>query len=70
MFTEPPIPGYQGYVPRKEEHMLGEKYNVWTRHAYNHAAQNIATNEKIATNENIATNEKEKEGIDITTFNM
>jgi len=44
-FVEPPIPGYHGYVPRKEEHILGERYNVWTRHAYTHAHDTIQAKE-------------------------
>lgn len=33
-FTEAPIPGYKGFVPRNEEHKLGSRYSVWTRNAY------------------------------------
>jgi len=37
-FTEPPIPGYMGYVPKHEEHKLGGRYGFWTRNAYLDAA--------------------------------
>ena len=33
-FTEAPIPGYTGYVPRRREHDLGTRYGDWSREGY------------------------------------
>ena len=33
-FTESPIPGYTGYVPKKMEHELGSTYGNWSGKAY------------------------------------
>ena len=33
-FTESPIPGYTGYVPKKQEYELGSTYGTWSGKAY------------------------------------
>ncbi|XP_065071695.1 ciliary microtubule inner protein 2B-like [Rhopilema esculentum] len=33
-FTESPIPGYTGFVPKKQEHELGSTYGNWSGKAY------------------------------------
>lgn len=48
-FTEAPIPGYKGYVPRHEEHKLGGRYGVWTRYAYGDALGTMLTRERNRT---------------------
>lgn len=48
-FTEAPMPGYKGYVPRHEEHKLGSRYGVWTRHAYGDSLMTMLTEERNRT---------------------
>ena len=45
-FTEPPIPGYKGYVPKQEEYKLGGRYGVWTGYAYSDALQTMKNEER------------------------
>lgn len=48
-FTEAPLPGYKGYVPRHEEHKLGSRYGIWTRHAYGDSLHTTLTEERSRT---------------------
>lgn len=43
------MPGYKGYVPRHEEHKLGSRYGVWTRHAYDDSLKTMLTEERNRT---------------------
>ena len=44
-FTEAPMPGYKGYVPRHEQHKLASRYGIWTRHAYEDSLRTMLTEE-------------------------
>jgi len=48
-FTEAPIAGYTGYVPRRTEHHLAKPYKVWTREAFNDSANTKAREEHLLT---------------------
>eukprot|EP00794_Sanderia_malayensis_P005361 gene5361-6032_t len=48
-FTESPIPGYTGYVPKREEHDLGLRYGTWSGKSYVDALTAKHNQEKSST---------------------
>lgn len=49
-FAESPMPGYTGYVPKKQEHELGSTYGTWSGRAYVDA---LASKKLQATNNTV-----------------
>ncbi|EDO48739.1 predicted protein [Nematostella vectensis] len=48
-FTEAPLPGYTGYVPRRRAHDLGMRYGTWSQAGFSNSLEMRNKQENLAT---------------------